>query len=192
MSIDIRDMENTLKKYAAQVAQDVCTTDFAELAQIAGMLIQAKKDNRRVYTVGNGGSAATASHMANDLLKGCRVGDNNGFRAIALTDATPVLTCLANDFSYEDAFAIQLNTYAEPGDILIALSGSGNSQNVIRAVEAAKALGVATIGFTGRDGGQLAKLCDITVFAPTDSMEQLEDMHLLYEHALVSTIRELI
>lgn len=174
-----------LRDYAADVAARVVRTDFETLGQIAADLIAAKERGATVFTAGNGGSGATASHMCNDLVKGCRVHGREGFRAQCLVDSSPIMTCLANDFSYDDVFAIQLRTFARRGDIFIGFSGSGNSENVLRAAKAAKELGMLVIGFSGRDGGKLAPLCDRVVIAPTDSMEQLEDMHMLYEHALV-------
>lgn len=178
-----------LTEYAGQVASNVVRTDFHALARIVGLILETKKTGARIYTAGNGGSAATASHMCNDLLKGARVLGRDGFRAVCLNDSTPIVTCLANDFSYEDIYAIQLKTYASPGDLFVVFSGSGNSPNIVRGLIAAKEMGLTTIGFGGRDGGRMKQYCDEIVIAPTDSMEQLEDMHMLYEHAIVSLMQ---
>ena len=140
-------------------------------------------------TAGNGGSAATASHICNDLLKGARVYGRTGFSAICLGDSLPVLTCLANDFSYEDIYRVQMETTAQEGDVFLAFSGSGNSENVIRAASCARERGVKVLGFSGRDGGKLKNLCDISVIAPTDCMEMIEDMHMLYCHSLVQLLK---
>jgi D-sedoheptulose 7-phosphate isomerase len=153
-------------------------------------LVRVKTDGKTVYTAGNGGSAATASHMCNDLLKGCRVNDREGFRAVCLADSNAIVTCLANDFSYEDIFSIQLKTCAVEGDVLVVFSGSGNSPNIISVLKTAREMGVFTIGFSGRDGGRMKDLCDLLIIAPTDSMEQIEDMHLLYEHAMICSIKQ--
>ena len=184
------DIQKQLYDYAADVAQRVVTSDFATLTAIVQRLIQAKSDGKTVYTAGNGGSAATASHLCNDLLKGCRVDGREGFRAICLADSNAVITCLANDFSYEDIFSIQLKTCAVEGDLLIAFSGSGNSPNIISVLKVAREMGVCTIGFSGRDGGKMKDLCDLLLIAPAGSMEQIEDMHLLYEHAMICSIKD--
>ena len=113
-----------LRYYAGQVADNLMRTDFDTLARIAGLILETKKNGKRIYTAGNGGSAATASHMCNDLMKGARVFGREGFRAVCLNDSSPIVTCLANDFAYEDIYSIQLRTYAEPGDLLIVFSGS--------------------------------------------------------------------
>jgi D-sedoheptulose 7-phosphate isomerase len=186
------EIKKQLNDYASDVAQRVMQSDFEKLAAIVQRLIQAKNDGRTVYTAGNGGSAATASHLCNDLVKGCRVNDRTGVKAICLVDSNAILTCLANDFSYEAIFAIQLKTYAVKGDVLVVFSGSGNSPNILSVLETAREMGIDTIGFSGRDGGKMKELCDLLLIAPTDSMEQIEDMHLLYEHAMISSIRDLL
>ena len=184
------DIKKQLHDYAVDVAQRVVVSDFDQLASIVQRLVQAKTEGRTVYTAGNGGSAATASHLCNDLVKGCRVNDREGFRAVCLADSNAIITCLANDFKYEDIFSIQLKTFAVKGDVLIVFSGSGNSPNIIEALKTARATGVFTIGFSGRDGGKMKDLCDLLLIAPTDSMEQIEDMHLLYEHAMIGSIKK--
>ena len=178
-----------LKNYAGRVGEDLMRTDFDTLAEIARLILDTKKTGSRIYIAGNGGSAATASHMANDLLKGTRRFGREGFRAVCLADSTPIVTCLANDFCYDDIYSIRLKTYAEPGDLFIVFSGSGNSPNVVKGALTAKEIGLTTIAFGGRNGGKLKGICDVCLIAPTESMEQLEDMHMLYEHALVSLLQ---
>lgn len=179
-----------LRNYAGQVAENLMRTDFDTLARIAGLILETKKNGKRIYTAGNGGSAATASHMCNDLMKGARVFGREGFRAVCLNDSSPIVTCLANDFAYEDIYSIQLRTYAEPGDLLIVFSGSGNSPNIVKGLQTAREMGLKTIGFGGRDGGKMKNYCDEILIAPTNSMEQLEDMHMLYEHDIVSLMQQ--
>ncbi len=181
-----------LNDYASRVASDLLRTDFQTLARIAGLILSTKKTGARIYTAGNGGSAATASHMCNDLLKGARVCGREGFKAVCLNDSTPIVTCLANDFAYEDIYSIQLRSYAQPGDLLIVFSGSGNSPNIVKGLQTARAMGLKTIGFGGRDGGKMKDYCDEILIAPTNSMEQLEDMHMLYEHAIVSLMQKVL
>jgi D-sedoheptulose 7-phosphate isomerase len=186
------DVKKQLHDYAVDVAQRVVTSDFEMLAVIVQRLIQVKIDGNTVYTAGNGGSAATASHMCNDLLKGCRVNDQEGFRSVCLADSNAIVTCLANDFSYEDIFSIPLKTCAIKGDVLITFSGSGNSPNIISVLKTARDMVIDTIGFSGRDGGKMKELCDLLLIAPTDSMEQIEDMHMLYEHAMVCSLKDIL
>lgn len=178
----------------AQYAQEVCLalekTEFELLKQIGEEILRTKDTGAMIYTAGNGGSAATASHMINDLMKGCRINERTGFRANCLNDPNAVVTCLANDFSYDDVFAIQLKTLARRGDVLIVFSGSGNSENILRACAMARAIGMMVAGFGGRDGGKMKDLCDICLIAPTYCMEQLEDLHMFYVHALVSFLRD--
>ena len=192
MSFNESQATGFLTEYAESVATSLLRTRFETLAKIAGLILSTKKTGARVFTAGNGGSAATASHMCNDLLKGARVLGRSGFRAICLNDSAPIVTCLANDFSYEDVFSIQLQTYAEPGDLFIVFSGSGNSPNIVKGLRTARAMGLTTVGFGGRDGGKMKDYCDEILIAPTDSMEQLEDMHMLYEHAIVSLMQRVL
>jgi len=127
--------------------------------------------------------------VTNDLVKGCRAGDTPGFRAFCLSDSNALVTCLANDFSYEEIYTVLLRTYAQAGDVVLAFSGSGNSPNILHALKTARELGLTTIGLGGRDGGKMKALCDVILIAPTDSMEMLEDMHLVYFHDLVCALR---
>lgn len=182
--------ENILRAYAADCTERTMRTDFEALGKIVDILIDAKNRESTIYTVGNGGSAATASHMCNDLAKGCRVHNRTGFITMCLGDSEAVMTCLANDFCYDDCYKIQVETRVKPGDILVVFSGSGNSENVVRAAISAKKLGAVVIGFLGRDGGKLLPLCDISVVAPTDNMEQIEDMHMLYVHDISYTLQQ--
>lgn len=186
------DIVNILNTYSQEVITAIQNTDMTTLAKMAELLFAAKDKDLTIYTVGNGGSAATASHICNDLLKGCGVCGNPGYKAECLCDSTAVLTCLANDFDYESVFSIQLRAKAHAGDILIAYSGSGNSPNVLEAVHMAKEKGMTVLGFTGRDGGKLAPMCDLALIAPTDSMEQIEDLHMLYVHVLSHCLQKLL
>ena len=179
-----------LKQYAIRCCEAALLTDFQTLSDMADVILRARHAGKRILTAGNGGSAATASHICNDLQKGARVYERTGFSATCLGDSLPVLTCLANDFSYEDIYRIQIETQAEEGDVFLAFSGSGNSENVVRAAKAARDRGVLVLGFLGRDGGKLKPLCDIYVIAPTDCMEMIEDIHMLYCHALVSLLKQ--
>ena len=183
------DLQMDLTAYASDTAAKLMRTDFGKLAEIGELLLKVKAEGRTVFLIGNGGSAATASHVTNDLVKGCRVGDTPGFRAFCLSDSNALVTCLANDFSYEEIYTILLRTYAKRGDVVLAFSGSGNSPNIVHALKTARETGLTTVGFGGRDGGRMKALCDLILIAPTDSMEMLEDLHLIYFHDLVCAMR---
>ena len=185
-------IKKQLLDYTADVAQCVVKSDFEKLAAIVQRLTQVKIEGKTVYTAGNGGSATTASHLCNDLVKGCRVNEREGIKAVCLSDSNAVITCLANDYSYDEIFSIQLKTYAVKGDVLVVFSGSGNSPNIIEALKTAREMGIDTIGFSGRDGGKMKDLCDLLLIAPAGLMEKIEDMHLMYEHAMICTIKELL
>ena len=183
-----------LNEYVNDCANRVMHTDFEVLGEIAELILATKFSDdgkvHRIFTIGNGGSGATASHMVNDLTKGCRVCDMPGFNVMSLVDSQVLVTCIGNDFSYEDIFSIPLETFANEGDLLIAFSGSGNSPNIVKACETAHKLGMKVAGFGGRDGGKMKGHCDTCLIAPTDSMEKLEDMHMIYVHALVVLLKE--
>ncbi len=182
-------LKQALETYAADAAARLMQTDFAKLAAIGEALLKAKAEDHTVFLMGNGGSAATASHVTTDLVKGCRVGGAPGFRAFCLSDSNALVTCLANDFSYEEIYSVLLRTYAKTGDVAVAFSGSGNSPNIVHGLATARDMGLTTIGFGGRDGGRMKALCDLLLIAPTDSMELLEDLHLVYFHNLVCAMR---
>jgi D-sedoheptulose 7-phosphate isomerase len=156
---------------------------------IQSVLLRAREEGRMIFIIGNGGSAATASHMANDLNKGASVPGRPRFRALALTDSVPLMTAWANDTSYDRIFQEQLANYFEPGDVVLAISGSGNSPNILAAIEWARREGAVTVGLTGGDGGRLRVLVDHCLIAPTGRMEQIEDVHLALAHALCVSLR---
>ncbi len=158
--------------------------------RIVEVMIDAQVHQRTIFMIGNGGSSANASHIVNDLVKSALHPARPRFRAMCLTDNTPTLTAYSNDESYDIALAKQLEAFAEPGDVVIALSGSGNSPNVIKAMETAAAMGLTRIGLTGRDGGKLTPLCDIAVVVPDESMQVIEDAHLVILHAVFLRLME--
>jgi D-sedoheptulose 7-phosphate isomerase len=171
------------------VLADLAAVDFR---QVEAILLRARDEGRTVFIIGNGGSAATASHMANDLNKGAAVAGQRRFRALALTDNVPLITAWANDTRYEQIFVEQMANFIRPGDVLIAISGSGNSPNVIAALEWARGEGAVTIGLTGGSGGRLLGLVDCCLLVPSNRMEQIEDMHLVLAHAICVSVRNRI
>ena len=136
--------------YKTDLLQASEAIDIDQVNQAIQVLSQARDQNRHVFVCGNGGSASTASHFACDMVKGASFGREKRFRIMALTDSLPTITAYSNDVSYDCVFAEQLKNFAQPGDVVIAISGSGNSPNVLRAVEYAKSAGCRTIALTGR------------------------------------------
>src|SRR3954468_22278240 len=141
--------------YKADVLKAIETIELEKVSQAIEMLRQARDEDRRIFVCGNGGSASTASHFACDMVKGASYNRPTRFRIMALTDQLPTLTAYANDVSYDAVFVEQLKNFAEPGDVFMGISGSGNSPNVLRAIEYANWIGCRTIALTGRDGGKL-------------------------------------
>jgi D-sedoheptulose 7-phosphate isomerase len=162
---------------------------FAVIDRVTEALWRAYVDQRSVYVFGNGGSAALASHCACDLGKGTVVNGNRRFRVLALTDNVPLMTAWANDASYEDVFAEQLAALVHKDDVALAISGSGNSPNVLKALQVARESGAFTIGLTGFQGGRMKPLCDLCVIVPSDSMQVIEDLHVCVNHAIFFAIR---
>jgi D-sedoheptulose 7-phosphate isomerase len=155
---------------------------------------QARDEQRQVFVIGNGGSAATASHMMNDLCKGTlgHKGDAPWprLRVIALTDNVSLMTAWANDTDYNHVFSEPLKNLAQRGDVLIAISASGNSPNILAAVETAKQIGVKVIGLAGFGGGKLSKLADVSFVVPSDGYGPVEDAHMILDHIITSYLYE--
>jgi len=152
----------------------------------------ARINRKQIFVLGNGGSAATASHMACDLGKNTHAAEYPRIRVHALTDSTPFLTAYGNDCGYDAVFAEQLAAYIEPEDVLIAISASGNSANVLNAVKLAKQQNVYTIGWSGYDGGQLADMVDLPLVVPCHNIEQIEDIHLMLSHMVTMGLRNAV
>jgi len=166
------------------------TEQMNSLLEAIELIRKARDEDRTVFIMGNGGSAATSSHFVSDLAKGTIVDGEKRFRAIALTDNIPLITAWSNDSDYSDIFAEQLKNLLRPGDIVIGISGSGNSKNVLKAVDYASKNGAKTIGFVGYDGGKLKNMVDVCILADIHYMQKAEDVHMLLEHMLTSAIRE--
>jgi D-sedoheptulose 7-phosphate isomerase len=153
-------------------------------------LIEAGEADRAIFVMGNGGSAATASHFANDLSKGDVRGSARRLRVMALTDNVPLLTAWANDTDYRHVFAEQLRNFVRPADVVIGVSSSGRSANVLEGVRLARVQGACTIGFTGKDGGELKHLVDHCVRVPSDDVQHVEDLHMVALHLVYSGLRD--
>jgi len=181
---------DSVQRYLAEVQYTLASLPLECIRDVVDVLLSANYVGSTVFTLGNGGSAATASHLACDLAKGTITPGRPRFRVVALTDNVPLMTAWSNDVAYEDIFAEQLNGLMGRGDVVVAISGSGNSPNVLRAVELARRMGGITIGFSGFSGGQLSEMVDVPVVVPSESMEQIEDVHLVLCHLTCTVLRE--
>jgi D-sedoheptulose 7-phosphate isomerase len=167
---------------------------LAAIERVVPLFLRAREEDRTIFFFGNGGSASTASHFVTDLAKvaGGTEGRGKGrrFRCVCLNDNIPSVTAWANDVGYSEIFSGPLKALAEKGDLAVAISGSGNSPNVLEAVRTARALGLATIGFTGMGGGKLKELVDVPLVVPSPSMQHTEDTHLIALHLLIAYLRD--
>lgn len=157
---------------------------------IINVLHNARVNHKRIFIMGNGGSASTASHFVCDLAKNTRHSGWPEFRVIGLTDNMAIVTAYANDEGYQNVFAMQLKSLMEPGDVIIAISGSGNSANVLHAVEYANANGGITIGFTGMTGGKLKNMVQYGIYVQNDHIDEVEDIHLMMEHIICRVLMD--
>ena len=162
-----------------------------QIEKIINLLIKKRDAGNKIFTVGNGGSASTASHFVSDLLKTSITKKNKRFKAISLVDNLPVILAWANDTSYDGIFEEQLKNLISKNDVVIAFSGSGKSENVVKALRFAKKNGVICIGFTGMHGGYFPKLCDICCAVPSNNMLIIESTHVILCHCIVDAIRNL-
>ena len=184
-----------IKNYFNELKNTIDNISFEDVKKVVDVLYGAYKEDKQVFIIGNGGSASTASHFACDLGKGTvqDVYDENEkrFRVISMTDNVATLTALGNDLSYDDIFSQQLKNLVNPGDIVIAITASGNSQNILNAIDTAKRLKAVTIGFVGFDGGKLKSKADYHVHARSDHYGRIEDTHLILEHLISSYLTEM-
>ena len=178
-----------ISAYLTEMQSTLSNLPIDGIERIVNALRSARAQKKTVFLFGNGGSAATASHLACDLTKGTNANGRPRLRVIALTDNVPLISAWANDSSYEDIFAQQLQQQVESGDIAIGISGSGRSPNVLNALKVARSAGAITIGLTGFDGGDLKNLVDLCVVVPDNSIDQVEDVHLMIGHVIASCLR---
>ncbi|MBI1935276.1 SIS domain-containing protein [Candidatus Woesearchaeota archaeon] len=164
--------------------------DRTQIDSAVSMLLDAHKRQKQIFIFGNGGSASTSSHFANDLIKFCSVKGQKRFRAVSLADNISTITALANDMGYDKVFSEQLYNLANDGDLIVAFSVSGNSPNVVEAVKAAKRLGAKTIAFLGFKGGNLKNIADECVIVENEDFGLVESVHLLLEHLIVNRLRK--
>ncbi|HEY3298546.1 MAG TPA: SIS domain-containing protein [Armatimonadota bacterium] len=179
-----------VRDYLAQTAEVLVNAPVEDLRKAAELMVDAYRSGKQVFIMGNGGSAATASHLACDMQK--TIGHLNAkkFRVMALTDNIPIMTAWANDVDYANVFVSQLDTWVEPGDLVIGISGSGNSPNVIAAMGLANEKGAVTVGMSGFDGGWLARIAQHNVIVPSENMQQIEDAHMVFAHLIFRYLLE--
>jgi len=162
---------------------------YDTINEIHEILINARENGNKIYLMGNGGSASTATHFTSDLLKTSLTKNTKRFRAFSLSDNIPVILAWANDSSYDNVFVGQLENFLEQNDVVIGISGSGNSPNVIKAIEYANTINAKTISLTGKSGGKMAKIAKVNLTVPNNDMLTIESIHLLICHLLTTLIR---
>ena len=179
--------------YFQHIMQTIAKIDVNEVAKFVELVVRAKNKNNTIYFLGNGGSASTASHFANDLSIGTRSWEKP-FKVVSLCDNNSIITAIANDYGYEDVFLLQLKTCLKKDDVVVAISASGNSPNLLKAITYANEVGATTVGLTAFDGGKLKKLCHQGVHVPTDLGEYgpAEDAHMIIDHLMNSYLSRLV
>ncbi len=180
------DYNELIETYLEQEIDIMKRIDVSAVNEVLNLLEAGMKREATIYVFGNGGSAATASHFQNDFNKGVSEHIDKKFRFLCLNDNIATIMAVANDIGYEEVFRFQLQGKIKKGDILMAISGSGNSPNVINAVEYGKKQGCKVVGLTGYSGGRLKELSDISLHVPINSMQITEDVHMIFNHLMMS------
>ncbi|MCQ2739240.1 MAG: SIS domain-containing protein [bacterium] len=184
-------MNSFIDCYFEKIKQTLDNIDRNELKDLAEILLSARDMGKHIYIMGNGGSASTASHFVCDFNKGIHTKDDKHFNVRCLNDNIPTMLAYANDLSYDDLFVEQLKNFLEPYDVVIALSGSGNSTNVLKAIDYANSKRAITVGITGYNGGKLKEIASVSVNTNIDDMQISEDVHLIITHLLFRIISEM-
>lgn len=179
------DYTNDISIYFERLKNTIDSISKEDLSQLMNVLDQAKEEGRNIFIMGNGGSAATASHYCCDFNKGISYGKDKMFKFICLNDNVPTMMAYANDLSYDEVFVGPLKNFLKGQDLVIGISGSGNSMNVVNAIEYANSIGATTIGLTGYDGGKILKLCKYNVHIPINDMQITEDLHMVVDHCMM-------
>ena len=179
-----------IRNYLAKEIEILNKLDINAINAALNLLLETMETGSTVYIFGNGGSSATASHFQNDFNKGVSEHTEKKFNFLCLNDNMATVMAVANDIGFEEVFRFQLRGHLKPGDVIVAISGRGNSQNVINAVEYARGQGNRIIGLTGYNGGKLKQLADISLHAPVYSMQITEDIHMIFDHLMMSVFYE--
>lgn len=180
----------TCEAYARRLESAMRDFDWSPVTELGEALWNCWNDGNQFFLCGNGGSAANAVHLANDLLFGIDPDSGKGMRVEALPANTAVITCLANDTSYAEIYSRQLDSKGRPGDVLLVFSGSGNSPNVVGAIEKAKELGIRSFAVLGFSGGQCREQADVPIHFPIDDMQVAEDLQMVVGHMLMKWLKE--
>lgn len=180
--------KNVIYEYFKRLKAVLDSISVEDINGICSVLKEAYESDKTVFIMGNGGSGATSAHLACDYNKGVCGKGGKRLRVISLSDNIPVILAIANDLSYDKIFVEQLKNLMKPGDVVIALSGSGNSRNVVEAIEYANSAGGLTVGFCGYDGGRLKKICTHTVHVNVNDMQIAEDVHLVLGHIIMQVL----
>lgn len=179
----------SLRQYAIELQETLGALPLSAVDRAVARLFTAWCERNQVFIMGNGGSAATALHMAADLSKNTAVPGFPRLRAVSFNDNMALFSALGNDTAYDQVFREQVLTYVDANDVVVAISASGNSPNVLKAAATARELGATTIGMSGYYGGKLAEMVDIPIVVPNHSIEQIEDLHMMLEHMITASVR---
>ncbi|MBR3252440.1 MAG: SIS domain-containing protein [Erysipelotrichaceae bacterium] len=184
----MNDYTQDIKDYIVLEKDVLSRLDVNSINEVLNCLVKTQENGNTVFVFGNGGSGSTSSHFQNDFNKGLSEHLDKKFNFLCLNDNVSTMLAVANDSSYDEIFKFQLEGHLKPGDVVMALSGSGNSKNIIKAVEYAKQCGNTVIGLTGYDGGKLKQMCDISLHVPVNSMQMTEDIHMVFDHLMMSVL----
>jgi len=182
--------ETFIDEYFAKVARTLTSLDREALGHFVDLILETHENDGTLFFMGNGGSAANASHFCGDFIKGLAHDPVKRFRAICLNDNLPALMAIGNDISYDDIFVEQLKNFVKEGDLVIGLSGSGNSPNVVKALEYANSVGARTVALCGFSGGKIKKIATLAIHADIMDMEISEDLHLVIAHCVKRILME--
>lgn len=182
--------KNEIENYLTKLKRTIDQLSVENISELMEVLIMARNNDRTIFIMGNGGSSATASHFVCDFNKGVSANKTNRFKFICLNDNIPSLMAYANDISFEEIFVQQLKNFFQVGDVVIGISGSGNSKNVLNAIQYAKDNGGVTIGLTGYNGGKLRSIAQYNVNVPIDDMQITEDLHMVLDHCMMQILSE--
>jgi D-sedoheptulose 7-phosphate isomerase len=186
----LKNFEADIKNYLSQEKDTLGKLSITDINDVINVFLAARDEGQHIFIMGNGGSAATASHFVCDFNKGASYGYGKRFKFICLNDNYPSLLAYANDVSYEDVFVEQLKNFFVPNDVVVGISGSGNSKNIIKAIEYANKNGGITIGLSGYNGGRLKQIAKHNIHVPIDDMQIVEDLHMTMDHLIMKVICE--
>ncbi len=178
-------MKNTIKNYLGNLVTTIQSLNIDEFTNVANVLRAARSNGRQIFIFGNGGSGSTATHFACDINKGVSFGKNERFKVICLNDNIPTMLAYSNDVGYDVVFKEQLENFVKKDDVVIGISGSGNSKNILLAMELAKSKSATTIGITGFMGGKLREISDYSINANFNDMQISEDIHMIWVHIMM-------